>query len=188
MSNPPGIATAIALTFAAVVINFFTMGPAVILLNIGLIAALIAWLTTGEDWREPHRLIPPLFVASIVVQTLHFVAEYRGRLYETLPPLFGLEPIGATRFAIFNGAWLMLFAAAAVGVYLGHRLALLMVWFMALLGCIGNALFHGWLATKSGSYTPDVVTALFNLPIGIFLIALLTGPQGRDDLERSPAP
>lgn len=185
MSNPPGIGTAIALTFAAVVINFLTMGPAVILLNIGLVAALIAWLTTGEDWREPHRLIPPIFVASIVIQTLHFVAEYRSRLYESVPPLFALEPIGATKFAIFNGVWLVVFGAAAVGVFKGHRLALLMVWFMALLGCIGNAVFHGWLAMRSGGCTPDVLTALLNLPIGVFLIALLTGPQGRDDLERS---
>lgn len=185
MSNPPGIGTAIALTFAAVVINFITMGPTVIPLNIGLIAALIAWLTAGEDWREPHRLISPIFIASIMVQTLHFMAEYRARLYETLPPLFGFEPIGANQFAIFNGVWLLIFLTAAVGVYKGQRLALLMVWFMALLGCIGNALFHGWLATQSGGYTPDVVTALLNLPIGVFLIALLTGPQGRDDLERS---
>ena len=103
------------------------------------------------------------------------------------PPLFGLEPIEATRFVIFNCVWLIIFVSAAVGVYRGHRLALLMVWFMALLGCIGNALFHGWLAMVRGGYTPDVVTALINLPIGVFLIALLTGPQGRDDLERSTA-
>jgi hypothetical protein len=185
VSNPPGIGIALALTPAAVVINFLAMGPAVILLNIGLIAALIAWLTTGEDWREPHRLIAPVFVASIVVQALHFSAEYQERLYETLPPLFGLEPIGATRFAAFNGVWLLIFVVAAIGVYRKHRLALLMVWFMALLGCIGNAVFHGWLAMRSGGYSPDVVTALLNLPIGVFLIALLTGPQGRDDLERS---
>jgi hypothetical protein len=185
VSNPPGITTAVVLTFLAIGVNFLTMGPAVILLNIGLVAALIAWITTGEDWRDPHRLIAPFFVASIVVQALHFTEEYRGRLYETLPPLFGFDPFTAKQFGMFNIVWLVIFMTAAVGVFKGVRLALLVVWFMALLGCIGNALFHGWLAIRIGGYVPGVVTAFFNLPLGIILIALLTGPQGRDDLKRS---
>ena len=93
MSKPTGIATAIILTGVAIVLNSLAMGPAVILLNVGLIAAPFAWLTTGSGRREPPRLVGPIYLASIVIQTLHFVEEYRGRLYEILPPLFDLEPL-----------------------------------------------------------------------------------------------
>ena len=78
------------------------MGPAVILLIAGLIASLVAWLTTGGGRPFPKRLVGPLYLASIAVQTCHFVEEYVGRIYETLPPLFNLSPLPAQKFVVFN--------------------------------------------------------------------------------------
>ena len=89
---------------------------------------------------------------TIPMLLLHGVEEYNGPLYETLPPRFGLPPIEPRFFVIFN-----------------------LVWFVALLGCIGNAVFHGWLALQIGGYVPGDVTALLMLPLGVTLVLLLGG-------------
>jgi hypothetical protein len=68
MSHRAAIVVAVVLTAAAVTLNAFVMGPAVILLNAGLIASLLAWLTTGAGRPCPQRLVLPLFLASIAVQ------------------------------------------------------------------------------------------------------------------------
>ena len=165
----------IVMTAAAVGLNFLAMGPVVMLLNLGLIAALFAWLANGAGCRTPHRMLGPLYLSTIPMLMLHGVEEYSGRLYETLPPRFGLKPIQPGHFAAFNLVWLMIFLVAAIGVFRGVRLSLLVVWFVALLGCIGNAVFHGWLALQSGGYEAGVVTAMLNLPLGVMLVILLVG-------------
>jgi hypothetical protein len=134
------------------------MGPPVILLIAGLIASLVAWLTTGGGRPFPKQLVGPLYLASIAVQTCHFVEEYAGRLYEILPPLFNLSPLPAQKFVVFNLVWIGIFLVSAVGVFRRVRLALLPVWF------------------QGGGYTPGVVTALVNLPFGVALVVLLTRP------------
>jgi len=163
----------IVFTVAAVVSNSLVMGPAVILLNVGLVAALLAWLMTGSGRPSPNRLVGPLFLASIVMQAFHFVEEYAGRLYELAPPLFNLRPLPAQKFLVFNLVWIVIFMAAAIGVFKGVRLSLLVTWFMALVGGIGNAAIHSWLSVRSGGYMPGLVTSLINLPLGIALMIML---------------
>ena len=151
------------------------MGPAVILLNIGLMASLLAWLTTGARRPFPHRLVGPLYLASIAVQTCHFIEEYAGRLYELVPPLFNLSPLPAQKFVVFNLIWIGIFLVSAVGVFKRVRMALIPVWFMALIGGIGNSIFHTWLTVQGGAYAPGLATALVNLPLGCALVMLLVG-------------
>ena len=164
---------------AAIALNFLALGPAVIILNTGLVAALLAWLATGAGEPRPHRMVGPLYLVTIPMLILHAFEEYSGRLYETLPPRFGLEPVEPGQFTDFNLVWLAIYLLAAVGVFSGNRLSLLVVWFVALLGCIGNALFHGLLTLVDGEYVPGVVTALINLPLGVALAVLLGGAKTR---------
>jgi hypothetical protein len=180
MSHPATIVVAVVLTATAVTLSALIMGPAVILLNIGLIASFLAWLTTGGGRPFPNRLVGPIYLASIAVQTCHFIEEYAGRVYELLPPMFELSPLPPQRFVLFNLVWIAVFLAAAIGVFKRARLSLLAVWFMALLGGIGNAFFHGWLAIQAGGYAPGVITALVNLPFGITLVFLLARPKGQN--------
>jgi hypothetical protein len=160
------------------------MGPAVIFLNIGLILSLLAWLATGVGQTQPHRLIGPLFLASIAVQVLHLVEEYGGRFYELLPALFDQYPWQPQRFVVFNLIWIGIFLVAAVGVFKRIRLAYLAVWFMALVGGVGNAIFHTWLAIQNAGYAPGVATALINLPLGIALVYFLCQPTWQDPSSR----
>lgn len=173
MSNETTLVSGIALTAAAIVFNFLVMGPAVIILNVGLVASLLAWLTTGGGRPFPTRLVGPVYLASIAAQTCHFIEEYAGRLYELVPPLFDLSPLPAQKFVAFNLIWIGIFLVSAVGVFRRIRLALLPVWFMALIGGIGNSIFHTWLAVQGGGYAPGLVSALINLPLGIALVILL---------------
>ena len=179
MSQQTTIVTAVVLTATAFTLNALFMGPAVILLDIGLIASLVAWLTTGAGRPYPPRLAGLLFLTSIVIQTFHFMEESAGRLYELAPPLFNLGPLPAQKFTIFNLIWIGIFLISAVGVFKQVRLALLPVWFMALVGGIGNSIFHTWFAVQSGGYAPGLATALINLPLGIALVYFLAGPKWR---------
>ena len=178
MSHQATVFVAVVLTAAAIMVNALVMGPAVILLNIGLAASFLAWLTTGAGRPYPPRLVGPLFLASISIQTFHFVEEFTGRVYEFVPPLFNLSPFPAQKFAVFNVIWIGIFLFSAAGVFKHVRLALLPVWFMALIGGIGNSIFHTWLAVQSGEYAPGLATALINLPLGIALVYLLANPKG----------
>jgi hypothetical protein len=178
MSHQAAVVIAVVLTAAAITVNALVMGPAVILLNIGLVASLLAWLTTGGGRPFPTRLVGPIYLASIAAQTCHFIEEYAGRLYELAPPLFDLSPLPAQKFVVFNLIWIGIFLVSAFGVFRRVPLALLPVWFMALIGGIGNSIFHTWLAVQSGEYAPGLATALINLPLGIALAYLLANPNG----------
>jgi hypothetical protein len=178
------VIAAVILTAGAVGLNTLIMGRAVILLNIGLIASLLAWLAAGVGQTQPHRLVGPLFLASIAVQMLHLIEEYGGRFYELLPALFDQDPWQPQRFVVFNLVWIGIFLVAAVGVFKRVRLAYLAVWFMALVGGIGNAVLHTWLAIQSTGYAPGVATALINLPLGIALVYFLCQPQWQDPASR----
>lgn len=180
MSHQATVVIAVLLTAAAISVNAMVMGPAVILLNIGLVASLLAWLTTGAGRPYPPRLVGPLYLASISIQTFHFVEEFTGRVYELVPPLFNLNPFSARQFAVFNVIWIGIFLFSAAGVFKHVRLALLPVWFVALIGGIGNSIFHTWLAVQSGEYAPGLATALINLPLGIALVYLLAKPKGQN--------
>jgi hypothetical protein len=173
MSHQAAIVVAVVLTAAAVTFNALVMGPAVTLLNAGLMASLSAWLMTGAGRPYPHRLVRPLFLASIAIQTFHFVKEYAGEVHELVPPLFSFSPLPAEKFVVINLIWIGIFLVSAVGVFRGVRLALLPVWFMALIGGIGNSIFHTWLAVQGGGYAPGLATALINLPLGVALVVML---------------
>lgn len=150
-----------------------------IILHTGLVTALLAWLATGAGRHRPHRMVGPLYLVTIPMLILHGVEQSSGRLYDTLPRRFGLEPFQASQFVGFNLVWLAIFLLAAVGAFSGNRLSLLVVWFVALLGCIGNALFHGLIALQDGAHVPGVITALINLPLGVALAILLGGGRTR---------
>jgi hypothetical protein len=179
MSHRATVVVATVLTAAAATSNALFMGPAVILLDIGLVASLLAWLTTGAGRPYPHRLVGPLFLAVITIQIFHFAEENAGRLYELAPPLFNLKPLPAQQFIVFNLIWIGIFLVSAVGVFRRVRLALLPVWFMALIGGIGNSIFHTWLAVRGDGYTPGLATALVNLPLGVALVVLLVQQERR---------
>ena len=97
MSHQATIIAAVLLTAAAVTFNVLFMGPAVILLEIGLAVSLLAWLATGAGRHFPQPLVGPIYLASIAIQILHFSEEYTGRLFEFAPPLFNLSPLPAQR-------------------------------------------------------------------------------------------
>ena len=180
MRIDPTVAGGVILAALAVTLNFLVLGLAVFFLNVGIVGALLAWLATGAGSRTPNQMVGPVYLITIPLLTLHGVEEYTGRLYETLPPRFGLEPFEPSQFTSFNLVWLAVFLVAAVGVFKRIRLSLLVVWFVALLGCIGNALFHGYLSLQDGAYVPGVITALINFPMGITLTVLLAGSARRD--------
>ena len=161
----------------AIAFNTLYLGRVVILLNIGLVLSLFCWLAGGNESRRIHPRLGPLFLLSIPIQTVHFLEEYTGGVYRTLPERFGLEALDPARFLHFNLIWIAIFITAAVGVFVRFRPALVIVWFMALIGGIGNFILHGGLTLTDGTYAPGTASALVNLVIGLGLISLLTAGE-----------
>ncbi|MFH0882115.1 MAG: HXXEE domain-containing protein [bacterium] len=166
------IALGLLLTVIAITLNWLLMGPVVKGLNFGLFVSFIAWLIAYPVAHPIKPRIFPLFAAAIAVQTFHFLEEYATAFYTAFPGIYG-ESWTSAQFATFNVVWLVVLIVAAVGVRKNVRLALLAVWFLALVGGIGNGLLHAWLSYRNGGYFPGALTSLLAFPVGIALVVML---------------
>jgi hypothetical protein len=118
-----------------------------------------------------------LFSALIVVQAVHSVEEYVGRLWETFAPArfvvtqISLDPrIG---FIIFNtavvsfGAW-----CAILPVRRGWHSGTLFICIWIAIELV-NGIAHPLLSIVSGGYTPGVATAPILLALSLMLLRRL---------------
>ena len=71
---------------------------------------------------------------------------------------------------------------AAFGVRRNMRFSLLIVWFTALVGGIGNGVLHLYLSYRSGAYFPGTIGTLVGLPVGVALIVLLVSKANKNNL------
>ena len=158
--------------FVVVVIfvNHAVMGSATNLLGLGLIVAYLMW--AAAIWLNDPLPIVPLYLIGIAVQALHFLEEYLTGFQSKFPAFFDYQ-WSDKRFLIFNLVWLAVFLLAALGVWLGLRLAYLIVFFFAIAGEIGNGLGHLALSITQRRYFPGLITAPVVLIIGVALLTKL---------------
>jgi len=154
------------------------MGPAIILLSGGLVVAYGAW--AAVRWRSDGTDVLPVYLLAIVVQCLHFTEEYLTGFQHQFPRLFG-DDWSDARFVAFNMLWLATFVLAALGVYRRIPLAYLIVFFLALIGGVGNGISHLLLSATYRRYFPGLITAPFCLLLGFTVLTRLFGrhhPRG----------
>jgi hypothetical protein len=123
--------------------------------------------------------IDATFGALVLAQAAHSIEEYRGRLWESFPPVRFLTGLFSSDrelvFIILNvalvafGVWCLLWPVrrrwpSAVGL----------MWGWAVIETI-NGVGHPLWSLRQGGYTPGVITA----PI-LFVIALYLGAQLRN--------
>lgn len=158
--------------FVAVVIfvNYMVMGSAANLLSLGLVVAYLMW--AAAIWLNDPPPIVPLYLIGIAAQALHFLEEYLAGFQAKFPALFGYQ-WSDKRFVVFNLVWLAIFLLAALGIWLGLRLAYLFAFFFAIAGEIGNGLGHLALSIAQRKYFPGLITAPVVLIIGVALLTKL---------------
>lgn len=160
------------LVLAVVAAQSYWLGRGVTLLSVGLFIVYLVWAVT--PWKnEPARVLP-VYLLAIVVQCMHFTEEFLAGFQRQFPKLFGSEWSDA-QFMTFNMAWLAVFVLAGLGVYLGIKLAYLVVLFLALIGGIGNGAGHLLLSATQRRYFPGVITAPLCLLVGIAVLTRLFG-------------
>lgn len=148
------------------------MGPAIIFLSGGLVVAYGAW--AAARWRNDGAEVLPVYLLAIAVQCLHFTEEFVTGFQHQFPRLFGQDWSDA-RFVTFNMLWLAAFVLAALGVYRRVPLAYLIVFFLALIGGVGNGISHMVLSATYRRYFPGLITAPLCLLLGFTVLIRLFG-------------
>jgi hypothetical protein len=154
----------------AIFISYKVMGPASIILNLGLIVSYLIWATA--IWLNDPPAIFSLYLLGIAIQGLHFYEEYLTGFQRKFPAFFGYE-WSDRRFVVFNLVWLSLFVLSAFGLLLKFRLAYLPAFFFALVGEIGNGIAHLALSVAQRRYFPGLFTAPVVLVVGLVLLSRL---------------
>jgi hypothetical protein len=154
----------------AIFISYKVMGPASIILNLGLIVSYLIWATA--IWLNDPPPIFSLYLLGIAIQGLHFYEEYLTGFQKKFPAFFGYE-WSDRRFVVFNLVWLSLFVLSAFGLLLKSRLAYLPAFFFALVGEIGNGIAHLALSVAQRRYFPGLFTAPVVLVVGLVLLSRL---------------
>jgi hypothetical protein len=138
---------AAVITLLGIGLNFAILGAATLFLSAGLIAAYVFW-RFGSWQPDGGRVLRPYFLC-LVFFGAHFVEEYFTGFYRDFPALFGSE-WSPQRFLTFNFAWLVAFAASALGVYYRKSAAYLVVIFFAFARGISNGATHIVLSLIQG--------------------------------------
>lgn len=132
--------------------------------------------TARRPMPDPDRVLP-LYLAALAVQFLHFAEEYITGFNVLWPALFGATPYAAGTFVAFNMAAYTAFILGALALYRGVRPPMLLVWFFAVMGVMGNAVLHPIYCLVVGGYFPGLWTSLAYLVLGPLLLRRLWASQ-----------
>ncbi len=157
----------------AVLFQALWLGLPAIFVSVALAASYGLWV--GSAWRVVPRL-RAVFSLAVLLFVIHVAEEFLAGLPMALPELFGRSPWLDYQYLAFNGAWLLVFGAAAVTVGTGRQLPVLIILFFAVAGGVGNGVLHLLLVLRRGGYFPGAWTAPFCLIMGVWLLRLLYAP------------
>jgi Protein of unknown function with HXXEE motif len=125
-----------------------------------MIVAFACYIRTSYRQMPEVERVLPVYLLALAVQCLHFTEEYiygfHRRLTEIMP---GMPPFDENVFVAFNMIAYCLFLLAGVGMYKGWKPAMIVVWFFAIAGPLGNAIWHPLLALRVGGYFPGLYTS-----------------------------
>lgn len=176
MSSPgPGRrAAGLLAVLVAVLFQALWLGWPAALLSVGLLVSYGVWGWT--PW-SPRPGLARAYGAGVLVFLIHVAEERLTGFAEDLPALVGRAAWSPAEFLVFNGVWAAIFTAAGVGLRTGSAFAVLPVLFLALVGGIGNGVFHVALALRAGGYFPGLATAPLCFTVGVWILRNLYGTR-----------
>jgi hypothetical protein len=163
-----------AITIIAITIFVF-VHPGIRLLFVpAMVVAYVCHMLTGYNRTiKPERVLPIYFLA-LAIQVLHFAEEYVYGFHHRVAELLdGMPPINTNLFVVFNMTAYCLFILGGLEMYKGAKLLQVLVWFFAIAGVIGNAIFHPLFAVRIGGYFPGLYTSFAYWIVGPILLKRL---------------
>lgn len=165
---------------AGAIVIFFLVHPAQKLFFApAMVVAFVCYLLTSYRRMPKAERVLPVYLVALAAQLLHFTEEYvydfHLRVAEIAP---WMPPFDADVFVAFNMIAYCLFLLAGLGLYTGVKFPMVVVWFFAVAGVLGNAVLHPLLALRAGAYFPGLFTSFAYWVIGPVLLARLWDKEG----------
>ncbi|WP_205826196.1 hypothetical protein [Microbispora catharanthi] len=166
---------AAGLVAAALIALFAYLSPGLALWLTFIPAMVIAYgchlATTDRRLPDPSRVLP-IYLIGLAWQFLHFGEEFMNGFNWRWPTqVFGANAMSLPMFVWINMISYAAFALGALAIYRGWRVPLLIAWFFAIMGAMGNAIGHPIYDLVSGDLAfPGIVTSLGYWVIGPILV------------------
>lgn len=151
----------------------------------GIVIAYAAYLLTSYRKMPEARDVLPIYLAGVAWQFLHFSEEFATKFYIHWPvDVFHSTPMGTTEFVLVNMLSYAVFLAGAVALIYRFKPLMLVVWFFAVMGEVGNVIGHlVYPLVTHETYFPGLYTSLAYLVLGPMLIARLVRGSRRPTAE-----
>lgn len=138
-----------------------------------VIAYVCHLASTARHAPDPKRVLP-IYLFALAWQFVHFADEYQGGFYRRwTEDIFGAPAMSAEFFVWANMLSYSLFVMGGLAMYarLPIRVPMLMVWFVTIMGVMGNAISHALYSLISGDLGfPGFYTSLAYWIVGPILI------------------
>lgn len=127
--------------------------------------------STAKHSPDPGRVLP-LYLVALGWQFLHFAEEFAQGFHRRWPEdVFGAPAMSVDFFVWANMISYAAFIIGALALYKGVRVPMLIVWFFAVQGAMGNAVGHAVYSLVAGDVDfPGFYTSLGYWIIGPILI------------------
>ncbi|AQZ67978.1 unnamed protein product [[Actinomadura] parvosata subsp. kistnae] len=168
-------AVAAGVLAAALIVLFAYLSPGLALWLTFIPAMVIAYAchlaTTNRRLPDPSRVLP-VYLVGLAWQFLHFGEEFMNGFNRRWPTeVFGAPAMTLDLFVWINMISYAAFAMGALAIHRGWRVPLLIAWFFAIMGAMGNAIGHPVYDLVSGDLAfPGIVTSLGYWIIGPILV------------------
>ena len=161
------------------IVIFFLVHPAQKFIFVpAMIVAFVCYLRTSYRAMPRPECVLPIYLVALAIQFLHFTEEYLyGFPYRVSELRAGMPPFDLNVFVTFNMVAYALFILGALGIYKGVKFSMIIVWFFAIGGVIGNAIWHPLLSLRVGGYFPGLYTSFAYLIVGPILLKRLWGER-----------
>jgi hypothetical protein len=139
-----------------------------------MVVAFICYLLTSYREMPKAERVLPIYLLALAIQFLHFTEEFvYGFHFRVTEILTGMPPFNVNVFVAFNMVAYCLFLLAGLGMYKGLKFPMIIVWFFAIGGVVGNAIWHLLLTLKVGGYFPGLYTSFAYWIVGPVLLRRL---------------
>ncbi|SCL52516.1 hypothetical protein [Micromonospora chersina] len=188
-------AVAAGVVALALICLFAWLSPGLALWLTFIPAMVLAYLahlaTTNRRAPDPAKVLP-IYLLAFAWQFVHFAEEFTAGFNRRWPTeVFGADPMSLTMFVWINMISYAAFAVGGIAIYRGWRVPLLITWFFAVMGAMGNAVGHLVYDAVSGDLGfPGFYTSLGYWVIGPILIRRLwtsVRPGDEPSREKSTA-
>ncbi|MFI7221384.1 hypothetical protein [Micromonospora maritima] len=192
MSDTRKTAVAAGIVAAALIALFAWLSPGSALWWTFIPAMVIAYaahlMTTNRRRPDPAKVLP-VYLVGMAWQFLHFAEEFTNGFNRRWPTeVFGAQAMTLNKFVWINMISYAAFAIGGLAIYRGWRVPLLIAWFFAVMGAMGNAIGHIAYDLIAGDLSfPGFYTALGYWIIGPVLVYRLWTATLADPLPRTVA-